>query len=91
MSLSLVPGLSAAEVVERDLPAGTATAIGLGPATRGFLVTTPYRLPGGAWYEATTYLAETPRGTFRIDRYEEFDWPSFDAVARSFHFIEVVD
>lgn len=87
VSIAFLPKVTAAEALE-DFPDGSeAEEVALGPGTRGLRVTATYRAEDGTPYETSTYLAEGPEGTFRIARYEGFDWPPFDAVARSVHLV----
>lgn len=97
--MPLVPDLAVAhlrdvtsrEIVTRDFPADAeAVPVALGPGTAGLLVTATYEDRDGEPYRASTYLIEDVRDVYRIDRYEGFDWPPFDEVARSFHFVRFV-
>lgn len=88
LTITLAAGLSAVEIVERDFPpSARATPVAMGPATTGLRVTARYEHPDGSPYESVSYLVEGDVGTFRIDPYESFDWPSFEGVARSFHLV----
>ena len=58
--------------------------------TTGLRVTSVYRTPDGTPYEESGYLIEAPEGTYRIGRYESFDWAPFDAAVRSFRFVHLV-
>lgn len=91
VAISLAVGVDVAEVVRRDFPEGAvATPVALGPATRGVRVTSQETAPDGTTYLTTAYLVAGERGTYRISRYEGFDWSSFGAVACSFHFVQVL-
>ncbi len=83
--IQLHGGLSVDEVADEWFTSeATLEPVRLGPATHGFRVS----LTGRAGAEG--YLVTGLAGTYSIIRYEDFDWESFDQVACSLHFIELV-
>jgi hypothetical protein len=89
VNLSFRAGRSAEQLLERYGDADEVEELGFGPGTRGLRVVSARRAPSGAPYLVDAYLIEAPdgSGTFRIGRYEGFDWAPFEAVARSFRFV----
>lgn len=87
VSIAFLPKVTAAEALEQFPEGAEVEEVALGPGTRGLRVTATYEAEDGTPYESSVYLAEGPEGTFRIARYEGFDWPPFDAVARSLHLV----
>jgi hypothetical protein len=87
VSIAFLPKVTAAQALEDFPDHAEAEEVSLGPGTRGLRVTATYQAEDGTPYQTSTYLAEGPEGTFRIARYEGFDWPPFDAVARSVHLV----
>jgi hypothetical protein len=89
VSLSFRAGRSAEELLERYGDADEVEELALGPGTRGLRIASALRSPSGTPYLVDAYLVEAPdgSGTFRISRYEGFDWAPFEAVARSFRFV----
>lgn len=95
-----VPDATITFLPDRDLPRALkesfpvdarAEPLTFGDAgTSGLRVTSVYRTPDGTPYEESGYLIEAPGGTYRIGRYESFDWAPFDAAARSFRFVHLV-
>jgi hypothetical protein len=81
-----------AEAVLRDaFPEGAETShVALGPATTGVRVTATFESPSGEREPSRAYLVEASEGTYSVWRYEGFDWEGFDAVACSFHHVELV-
>lgn len=95
-----VPDATITFLADRDLPRAlkesfpaeaTTTPLTFGDdGTAGLRVTSVYRTPDGTAYEESGYLIEAPGGTYRIGRYESFDWAPFDAAARSFRLVRLV-
>ncbi len=85
VTIALHRGLSVEEVAgEWFGEAATLEPVRLGPATTGYRAT----VLGRAGAEG--YLVASEQGTYSIIRYEDFDWDGFDAVACSFHLVELV-
>ena len=89
VNVSFREGRDAQQLLERYDDVATVQEVAFGPGTRGLKVVSARRAPDGTPYLIDTYLIEAPdgSGTFRILRYEGFEWAPFEAVARSFRFV----
>lgn len=91
-TITFLPGRDLPRALKESFPVdATATPLTFGDAgTSGLRVTAVYRTRDGAPYQESGYLIEAPDGTYRIGRYESFDWAPFDAAARSFRLVRLV-
>lgn len=91
-TITFLPGRDLPRALKESFPAdATITPLTFGDAgTSGLRVTSVYSTPDGTPYEESGYLIEAPGGTYRIGRYESFDWAPFDAAARSFRLVRLV-
>jgi hypothetical protein len=93
VNISLREGRDALELLDRYEVGATVEEVAFGPGAQGLKVVSARRAPDGTPYLIDTYLVEAPggTGTFRILRYEGFEWAPFEAVARSFRFVRTAD
>jgi len=91
-TITYLPGRDLPRALKESFPADARTEpLTFGDdRTTGLRVTSVYRTPDGDPYEESGYLIEAPEGTYRIGRYESFDWAPFDAAVRSFRFVHLV-
>ncbi|MDZ7706874.1 MAG: hypothetical protein U5J97_03065 [Trueperaceae bacterium] len=91
-TITFLPGRDLPRALKESFPVDATTEpLTFGDAaTSGLRVTSLYETPGGTPYEESGYLIEAPGGTYRIGRYESFDWAPFDAAARSFRHVRLV-
>ncbi len=91
-TITFLPGRDLPRALKESFPVdATTTPLTFGDAeTSGLRVVSVYSAPDGTPYEESGYLIEAPAGTYRIGRYESFDWAPFDIAAGSFRLVRVV-